>query len=158
MWLLKCKECKQLLPKEKYYWNGTEPNYIHSKFCKKCNYKRNVRLGKKRKSKYHIRRCLICKFDKMLVHFPFNQNVNTNYEKLCIECKSKGYYRQCQLNEDQLICCTKCQKPNLYTQFKRDKRNYNGLGCFCKECLNQYKRDYYWKMKDEKKEKKTKSI
>ena len=135
--MIPCETCQQDLPKEHYYWRKS--GFIANKSCRSCynlveETRRHKWLGP-----YIYKKCRICKFEKMCKEFPSNPKNFIGWDHICKECKSKGYYRQCQLNEDQLICCMGCQKNKLKKEFPKSKRNFNGLQSYCHKCK-------YWKL------------
>ena len=44
--------------------------------------------------------------------------------------------------------CTKCNTNKLFSEFNKDKNTKNGLTYYCKECLNNIKKEYYLKNKE----------
>lgn len=48
--------------------------------------------------------------------------------------------------------CTKCNTNKLFSEFNKDKNTKNGLTYYCKECLNNIKKEYYLKNKEKEKE------
>ena len=129
---IQCNICKQNLPKERFYWRKT--GYILNRFCKSCFPKRETYKACNRLGPYTYKKCRICKFEKMCKEFPTNNNIYIGWEHICIECKSKGYYKGSKLNEDQLIKCNQCNEKKLQTEFPKSEKTWNGFYGYCHKC------------------------
>jgi len=46
--------------------------------------------------------------------------------------------------------CSQCKKEKSIDCFYKDKKTFDGLSCWCKECNKQYHREYYIKHQEER--------
>jgi hypothetical protein len=170
---MKCRICKRVLPISSFSKNRDMKNgyYHHCKDCHKKFLKETEQRweNKRKKEDFEFsldvkleKKCKLCGKTLPLSMFWFRQASKDGYNHYCKICLSKKIKeRNKRLKErgfpEELIPdekqCRKCKQVLSKNHFRKDSTSSDGLDNYCKDCRNEYYREYSSRPEVKKKKK-----
>ena len=160
---IKCRKCKRILPVSYFSKNRqNKSGYYHH--CKDCHKKMEKEIEKKWKKKREKssfefsldvkleKKCKICGRILPISMFWGRRASKDGHSHYCNDCFSKNTKARKQrlkkrdLPEEVLPKekrCYKCGRLLPRASFRRDSTNSDGLDSRCKDCRNEYYREYF---------------
>jgi len=159
---MKCRICKQVLPISSFSKSRhTKNGYFHH--CKNCHKKMDKQFQRRWEKERNRKdfefsldlrlekKCKLCGKNLPLSMFWFRRASKDGHSHYCKNCssikikkrnkrlKERGFPKELIPDEKQ---CAKCKQVLSKNHFRKDSTSSTGLDDYCKDCRNEYYRQY----------------
>ena len=142
-----CSRCKRELPLTEFSKDKNKKDKLHST-CKQCE---RQSLIDKHPEKNHIKNsssdpniriCKECKTEKSITEFEcYKSGDRIKRRLICNECSK-------EIKNKETKVCVVCGIEKSKSSFNKDPKTPDGLDSRCKECVVEYKKEYYKENKE----------